>query len=163
MPELLRKSTCDRRWAGGGRLVIFPGNPDTVRSVSRVSLVIVDEAAQARDELVNAVTPMAATTNGRVVLMSSAYFDSGVFYDIWANREGRGAGWERIQYKSEDCSRISKEFLAAERVRMGEAVYRREYLCEFMHSGDMAFSSDYIDKAFENQLQPLFAFGVAPS
>lgn len=53
--------------------------------------------------------------------------------------------------------RISAAFLARERVRIGDRLYRQEYLCEFVETGDQLFRLDDIAAAVSDRAAPLFA------
>jgi phage terminase large subunit-like protein len=82
--------------ANGSRIVALPGdNPRTVRGYSAPALIVEDEAAFVADETHDALLPMlAATSSGRIVLMSTPYVSAGHFYAIWHN----GADdWERFE------------------------------------------------------------------
>ena len=48
-------------------------------------MLLVDEAAQVRDEIYNTVRPMLAATNGELWLMSTPNGKQGFFYDEWVN------------------------------------------------------------------------------
>jgi phage terminase large subunit-like protein len=79
----------------GSRIVSLPGdNPRTVRGYSAPTLIIEDEAAFVSDETYDAVIPMlAASPDGRIVLMSTPYVAAGHYYAIW-NGDG---DWERYE------------------------------------------------------------------
>jgi hypothetical protein len=66
------------------RVVVLPGdNARTVRGYSAPELVIEDEAAFVADETYDASLPMlAATSTGRIGLMSTPYVASGHFYHL---------------------------------------------------------------------------------
>jgi hypothetical protein len=49
-------------------------------------------------QLLAAVRPMLATTNGRFFALSTPAGKRGFFYEAWA----RGEGWERISVKGAD-------------------------------------------------------------
>jgi hypothetical protein len=63
----------------GGRIVALPGSERTVRGLSAASLVIVDEASRVADELLGAVRPMLAVTNGRMIALSTPAGRRGFF------------------------------------------------------------------------------------
>jgi hypothetical protein len=63
----------------------MPANEATVRRLSAVSLMLVDEAARVPDELYGAVKPMLGTTDGALWLMSTRYGRRGSFYREWAH------------------------------------------------------------------------------
>ena len=55
----------------GARIIPVPQSPAKVRCYSAPSLIIIDEAAFVDDEMFEAVTPMLATSNGTLWLMST--------------------------------------------------------------------------------------------
>ena len=58
------------------------------------------------------------------------------------------AGWRRIIIRAEDCSRIAPAFLARERIRLGDALFRQEYHCEFIASPGSVFSAEILSAMF---------------
>ena len=118
--------------ANQSRIIVLPGdNPRTIRGFSAPALVVEDEAAFVKDETHAAMIPMlAASTNGRMVLMSTPWLTMGHFYEIWTN----GEGWERYEIPTSQCLRVRPEWLA-ERKREDPLTYAREYECQF-GSGD---------------------------
>jgi hypothetical protein len=48
----------------GSRIIGLPGNENTIRGFSKVSLMLIDEAARVSDEIYKAVRPMLAVGNG---------------------------------------------------------------------------------------------------
>lgn len=127
----------------GSRIVALPSREATIRSFSGVTMLVIDEASRVGDELFHALTPMLATTNGMIWLISTPWGKQGFFYDIWT----KGRDWEHISATSVDCPRISREFLERERKNKGDRTFRREYLCEFQKGDDLFFDPDIIDNA----------------
>ena len=58
------------------------------------------------------------------------------------------ADWRRIIIRAEDCSRIAPAFLARERIRLGDALFRQEYHCEFIASPGSVFSAEILSAMF---------------
>ncbi len=104
----------------GSRIVCLPCKEETIRGYSDVSLLIIDEAARVPDDLYRAVRPMLATSNGRLICLSTPYGKRGFFYDCWANG---GDDWLRIEIPADQGRRITPEFLAQERRSLGESWY----------------------------------------
>ena len=50
--------------------------------------------------------------------------------------------------RAEECSRIAPAFLARERIRLGDALFRQEYDCEFIASPGSVFSADVLAAMF---------------
>lgn len=106
----------------GSRIIAVPSDPDTIRGYSRVSMILIDEAARVSDDTFNAVTPAMARSNGVVWLMSTPKGRTGFFHALWSNGDPR---WTRIHSTVADCSRISPEFLESERAAKPAADLRK--------------------------------------
>ena len=107
--------------ANGSVFRALPQAPKTVRGRT-ADLLIIDEAAFVSDELFEAVTPSIATTGGALWLLSTA----------------------------DDCPRISKDYLAAEKIIRGERKFRQEFYCEFQ-TGCLQFTGrQVIDAAYDH-------------
>ena len=138
--------------ANGSRIIALPGNEEGIRGYSGVALVIIDEAARARDELHTAVRPMLATSGGRLVGLSTPFGKRGWFFDAW-----QGAGnWHRVTIRADECPRIPSDFLQEERGAMGPRWYAQEYECDFADAIDSVFSYQDIHGALSGDVQPLF-------
>jgi hypothetical protein len=139
--------------ANGSRVISLPGNEGGIRGFSGVSLLVIDEAARVPDELYSAVRPMLAVSRGRLVALSTPFGKRGWFYEEWAGANR----WERVMIPADRCPRISPEFLAEERLALGERWYRQEYLCSFEETTDAVFSWEDIQAALSSDVAPLFA------
>jgi hypothetical protein len=136
----------------GGRIVALPGSEKTVRGLSAASLVIIDEASRVADELLVATRPMLATTNGRLIALSTPAGRRGFFYEAWHS----DSDWLRIRVSVSQCPRISKEFLADELKTLGPMRFSEEYQLEFRDDTESVFLGDLIDRAFTAEVQPLW-------
>jgi phage FluMu gp28-like protein len=136
----------------GSRIVGLPGTEGTVRGFSAVSLLLVDEAARASDDLYRAIRPMLAVSEGRLWLMSTPHGERGFFYETWARG---GPEWERVQVTAPECPRIQAGFLKEERQVMGDRWFRQEYLCEFVDTVGGVFSRGLVEGAFCDDVAPL--------
>ena len=139
--------------SNGSRIISLPGSEATTRGYSAADLVIVDEASRVTDELVAAIRPSLATTNGRMIALSTPYGRQGWFYKAWTE----GQGWERTKVTAYDCGRISREFLEGERAELGEWMFAQEYGCEFTDTDTQFFASEVIERALTDAVEPLFA------
>ena len=137
----------------GSRLVGLPGQEGTVRGFSNPSLLLIDEASRVSDSLFEAVTPMLATGNGDLWLMSTPAGKRGFFWETW---ERGGDQWLRVAVRATDCPRISKAFLEEERARKGERVFRQEYLCEFTQSGESLFRDEDVEACTRPEIPVLW-------
>jgi hypothetical protein len=136
----------------GSRMVGLPGNEDTVRGFSAVSLLLVDEASRVSEELYLAVRPMLAVSRGTIWMMSTPYGKQGFFYDAWTDG---GTEWDRVRVTAEECPRIEKGFLAEEQRTMGERWYRQEYGCEFVDPVSSVFQREDLERAVTDEVKPL--------
>ena len=136
----------------GSRIVALPGNEETIRGFSGVRLLVVDEASRVPDSLYLSVRPMLAVSGGRLVCLSTPFGRRGFFFEEWTGQ----ASWERIQITANQCPRISPAFLKEERDSLGEWWYRQEYLCEFADTNDQYFRTEDIERAFTDDVTPLF-------
>jgi len=137
----------------GSRIVALPGGEKPTRSYSKVSMVIIDEAAMVADPVHDAVSPTLATTNGDLLLLSTPRGKRGAFYRAW---EFGGADWERVFGPVDDASargRISREFLELERRLRGEDYYAQEYLCQFLDRDSHLFNEDSLREVFSKDLE----------
>jgi hypothetical protein len=130
----------------------LPGSEKTVRGLSAASLVIIDEASRVADELLVATRPMLATTNGRLIALSTPAGRRGFFYEAWHS----DSDWLRIRVSVSQCPRISKEFLADELKTLGPMRFSEEYQLEFRDDTESVFLGDLIDRAFTAEVQPLW-------
>jgi hypothetical protein len=139
--------------ANGSRIVALPGdNPRTVRGYSAPSLVVEDEAAFVSDATHDALVPMlAASPDGRIVLMSTPFVASGHFYTVWHN--GSGA-WERHEHPTTACARVDPAWLE-DRRREDPLRFDREYLCAFGSPEDSLFSVELLDAMVRTDFEPL--------
>jgi hypothetical protein len=127
----------------GSRVVALPADPVTIRGYAACRLLIVDEAAFVSDDTMAAVRPMLSVSHGRMLAMSTPYGRRGWFWEASKSSE-----WRVTTVTADQCPRITPEFLAAERVALGEWRYRQEYACEFTDLAGRMFASADLDAAF---------------
>jgi Terminase large subunit, T4likevirus-type, N-terminal len=152
-PELVAESTLRAEFKNGSRVISLPGTEKTVRGYAAAHLVVIDEAARVTDDLLAAIKPALATTDGRIVALTTPAGRMGWLYEIWSNGD---PAWDRVQVKASDCPRISKEFLAQELKDLGPAKYSQEYDLEFTDSESSAFMGELIEQAFSDEVRPLW-------
>jgi hypothetical protein len=151
-PSADRESLSYLELANTSRIISLPGSERTVRGIAAVDLVVIDEAARVDDELLSAVRPMLAVSNGSLFALSTPAGKRGWFYEQWM----RGVGWQRVSIRSDECSRITKEFLAEEAEALGPMMFAQEYLCEFFDDEASAFNTDLINAALTTSFAPFF-------
>ncbi len=134
------------------RIITLPGSERTIRGFSGAALLIVDEAARVDDQLYYAVRPMLAVSGGSLLMLSTPYGKRGVFHQEWTSSHG----WERYEIPASECPRIPTAFLEEERAALPSWVCRQEYECQFEETEDQVFTTDLIDRAVTDEVQPLF-------
>lgn len=139
--------------ANGSRVVSLPGNPDKVRGFSAPRLIVIDESAQVDDSMFYALSPMMAISRGRTIELSTPYGRRGHFFEAWT---AAGDDWQRIMLRATDNPRFDRAFLEEESRILGPRWFGQEYLCEFHDTVGQVFSSESIEAALDNDLQPLF-------
>jgi hypothetical protein len=134
------------------RIMTLPGSEKTIRGFSGAALLLVDEASRVDDELYYAVRPMLAVSGGALMMLTTPYGKRGVFFEEWSG----GQGWERYEVPASQCPRISEEFLEEERASLPPFIFRQEYECSFEETEDQVFTTEMIDRAVTDEVQPLF-------
>jgi hypothetical protein len=130
----------------GSRIVGLPGDADTTRGFSNVSLLLIDEASRVPDEFYESLRPMlAANADASLWLMSTPNGRQGFFYDVWSQG---GPSWTRIEAPATQCPRISPAFLEEERQSTTNDSFRQEYLCEFIRADFAYFDPELVAAAF---------------
>jgi len=138
--------------ANGSRIVSLPSSEKTIRGYSGVDLIICDESARIPDVLHDAITPMLAVSDGRLVMLSTPFGQRGVFHDLWVNSDE----YQKFKVTAYDCPRISHEFLELEKKTSPSNKFRQEYLCEFIQTDDALFAYDDIMGLLSDNVKPLF-------
>lgn len=135
------------------RVLSLPSNPRTIRGYSKAHTIICDEAAMMIDEMFTSVSPMRAVSKGRLILITTPKGQRGYFWEQW---ESGSPDWERYTIAADQCPRITPEYLEGERRTMREAEWLQEYFCRFVQADDQYFSTESINRAFEDAPPPLF-------
>lgn len=134
-------------------LIALPGNqPDACRGYTAHGVVI-DEAAFVKDEVPAVVFPTLSTTGGQSIMLSTPGLPRGEFY-----RAVKAEGAEPYMIRATDCGRITPEFLAKERRRLGPARFATEFELQFREVPGSLFSGTDIERLFgravENETDP---------
>lgn len=123
-----RRTQGELLFNNGSRIVCLPCKESTIRGFSKVTLIIIDEAARVPDPIFLAVRPMLAVSRGRMICLSTPHGKRGFFHDLWIRSE---ADWLRIEVPAERIGRIDAATLEQDRQLMGETFFRQEYCCSF--------------------------------
>jgi hypothetical protein len=145
----IRNAQLSIEFTNGSRIISLPGSPDTIVGYSAISLLILDEAARIRDDLYSLVRPMLAVGGGRLIALSTPFGRRGWFHAAWercdqAALRRQPEPWRRFRITAEECPRISAEFLAEERLAIGDRWFRQEYCCSWEETIDAVFRQDDI-------------------
>jgi len=153
-PAVGPESVLKVEFANGSRILALPGTERTIRGLAGVAVVIIDEASRVDDDLIAAVRPMLAVSEGggRLIALTTPAGKRGWFFEAWT-----GTGdWTRVRVPATDCPRISPEFLADELKELGPMAFSEEYCLEFRDSDEAVFPTDIIARAFTDQVVPLW-------
>jgi len=104
-----------------------------------VDLLIADEAAFIPEDVWTAITPMLAVTKGQKILISTPHGKEGYYFERFTD-----PNFKSWHISSEECERISKEFLERERNSMTKVQYAQEYLGEFVDELRQFFPTEII-------------------
>lgn len=139
-PELEEDTKLSLKLSNQSRIIALPGTQRTIRGFSAPDLIVIDEDAQAEDDLFEAVYPM-LTSNpaGRMILASTPWFRSGHFFKLWT---AAGDGWLKICIRASENPRIDPAMLAEARLQLSPTAYARDFECEFVEAEGAVFSSD---------------------
>lgn len=133
----------------GARVEALPQNEKTITGYSAVTMLVIDEASQVKDDTYYTVRPFLATTRGRLVVLSTPLGQAGWFFDAWGSSEP----WDRYKVTADQCPRLSKEFLQQEREAMGERGWKMWYYAEFLGFSGSMFDPMDIKAALNPNLQ----------
>lgn len=150
----------------GSRIISLPGKEGTIRGISKVKLLIIDEASRVPDELYMAVLPMLAVSGGRLILLSTPFGTRGFYYEVYKKameqmkakreyfykEEEHRNDWEYYEVPATECKRIPPEFLEEQKESMGEWFFMQEFMCKFMDSQTAAFRSEDIECIVKHDL-----------
>ncbi|WP_321476839.1 terminase large subunit domain-containing protein [uncultured Paludibaculum sp.] len=129
------------RLPNGSCIFALPMQQFTTRGFDAVSLLIFEEAAYIPDPFYHMATAFQAVVPNRCLwLLSTPGGESGFFYEEWS--DAARAHWRRFRVPASQCPPIDGEFLAQERIRKGDAVFRREYECEFVSDAAQIIGSE---------------------
>jgi len=151
-PRITAESALRCELENRSRILALPGEEKTVRGYSGAALIVIDEAARVEDELLAAVRPMLATSNGRLIALSTPAGKRGWFHAAWHGDDS----WHRVRVPATECPRISAEFLREELRELGQQRFSEEYELAWLDATDATFSMAAIDSAFSPDVRALW-------
>jgi Terminase large subunit, T4likevirus-type, N-terminal len=111
-------------------------------------ILIVDEAAVVKDEVLGAVLPALARTNGKIWMLSTPNGQSGTFYELWHDD---ASNWLRIKATVEDSPYATREFIE-EQQRLFPHKVRQDFFCEFTPPANRLFTRELIDRMIDRTI-----------
>jgi hypothetical protein len=115
--------------------------------------MLLDEAAQIPDELLQAVFPMLSTGGGRLLALSSPFGRRGWLFDAWESGDTEPP-WERYHVPASQCPRITPAILAEALRLFGPQYVESEYNCEFTDAAGSLFSLAEVEAAVKEYEHP---------
>ncbi len=106
-----------------------------------IDLLIADEAAWINEEVWNSISPALAVTNGTMWLLSTPFLSEGFYFDCFDDKT-----FTSFHQSSEDCPRITEEFLERMQKRFTKTKYNQMYKGEFVDDAHRIFGDKWIDK-----------------
>ena len=152
-PALIEDNKLSLTLVNNSRIVSLPGDQATIRGYSGVTLILEDEASQVSDELYQAIQPMLIINKGQLIAMTTPFGKRGHFFTEWMDG---GDDWKRVEVTAAQCTRITPDELEKQRRSMGDMFFRQEFLCEFVDDVQQTFNHDLIQRAFDENIKPLF-------
>ncbi len=153
-PEFLESTKLTLKFSNGSRIISLPGSQKTVRGFTAPDLIIIDEDAQAEDDLYGALLPMLTNSpNGRLILASTPWGQKGHFYKIWI---AGGPEWLKIKVIASENPRIRPEVLEeAKRSPNGALWYAQEYEGAFVSDEFSLFDDARMAKALSDDFEEI--------
>jgi hypothetical protein len=150
--DIARQTLTEIEMKDGGAIVAFPGDrPDLAIRGDTLDDLIVDEASRIKDELIAAASPtMATKPDANFTFLSSPAGPRGSFHRSWTEEDW----WHKVIVTADQCPRISPEFLARERLRLGDAIFSQEYLGAFIAAPGGIFDPVALDDIFGGPPRP---------
>ena len=123
-----------------------------------INLLIADEAAFIPQDVWPAVTPMIATTGGKIILLSTPFGKQGYFYERFFddNFKTWAISSEQVaESRAEPQRTFMLDFQEQEKKRMTKLQYAQEYLGEFVDDLRQFFSDSLIKRACTAKRRPI--------
>jgi hypothetical protein len=133
--------------SNGSRILSIPSSEETVRGLSKVGLLILDEASRIPDAFYGAVLPFLATSNGALALLSTPWGKRGFYFEAYRQR----AEWFYREVPASACTRIPATYLAEMRRKTSQAFYAQEFENAFNDSERGAFREEDVDAAVQEE------------
>lgn|GEM_PF-241213 len=117
-------------------------------------LIIVDEAAFLPETLVTEVAlPMLASTNGRLVLLSSPN-GTNWFWRLFRRGQTEPGAVQSYRAPSWEAPHVSREFLTLQQSLISDRAFRTEYGAEFLDAATSVFRPEVIEACLVPEVSP---------
>lgn len=148
----VERSGEELEFGNGSRLLALPATVESIRGYA-AKLALIDEAAFTPDNTPAKVVPMLSATGGRLIAASTPNGARGWFYHAWHE----GQGWRRLTVTIDKLPRLSEKEIARQKDILTPNQFRQEFLLEWLDGDQQFFSTEVIEAAFDDTIQPLFA------
>ena len=148
----------------GSRIKCAP-DTDNIRGIT-ADLVVLDEAAYINKDIMQVVSPMLLTTNGRLVVISTPAGKTGLFWQVYNDPL-----YSTYSVPVTDIPRLQTpeklEMLQGELNNLGSRIYGQEYLCQFLSDLEGSvfkrswFDSKFVDAVPQGSYQRLRGWDMA--
>ncbi len=133
----IHKSEREIEFPGGGRIGVYSADNDVGIRGEAFDLVVVDEAAQVKEETYSDVLlPTLADRNGRIVLISTPK-GRNWFYREWVKANETGAAWH-APTNANPMPTIQRAYELA-KTRVSQRTFQQEWNAEFIDDGGLVF------------------------
>ena len=105
-----------------------------------IDVLIADECAWIKPEVWRSLVPALAVTKGEQWLLSTPWLSEGYYYECFDDPT-----FTSFHYTSEQCDRITPEFLEEQKKRLTSQEYAQMYLGEFIDDFRRVFSDEWIN------------------
>src|SRR5439155_21342396 len=131
-------------FTNGSRVVSLPSGAQgsaTIRGFSRVSLLVVNEAAWVSEDTFQAAQPFLAASgkDAKLVLISTPFAQSGMFWGSWNSDL-----FARSHARSADSPLVPSDFLEKEKATMDSLSFAAEYEAQFLSAQNAYFPTELI-------------------
>ena len=147
-PEAVVKANVLEIWlANGSRLIADSASPEAGRVYAASDLVF-DEFAflPFQQEMWQSARPT-VSRGGNVCVVSTPDMEGDLFHQCWLEAEAGGGHWRGLKADWRQCPEYDEDWYGRERPAYPDAVWRREFECEFGHAEDAVFAGDLITHA----------------
>ena len=137
--------------SNGARVISLPSSSGGIRGYSAPDLVICDEASRIEEDVYVALRPM-LLQGGKMIMLSTPAGKRGFFYQKYIEKND----WKKYTVTLDNNPRVTQETYEKEKKDWSDRGFAQEFLCEFLDLEGQVIGSDYIEKAFDSSVQPLF-------